>query len=105
MRDKSVWPFTIVKLIGKNAVEVKPTEEFFRKHPVFPMSLVEPYFQTEKDKFPCRKKNPTLPKIVEVEYSPGPLKKIIKARNIRLNGKYQRQYLVIFKSQTADKDK
>ncbi|MBW0544054.1 hypothetical protein O181_083769 [Austropuccinia psidii MF-1] len=45
------------------------------------------------------------PQIVEVEDSPGPLKKILKARKIILNGKYQRQYLVRFKNQTADKDK
>ncbi|MBW0487716.1 hypothetical protein O181_027431 [Austropuccinia psidii MF-1] len=43
--------------------------------------------------------------IMEVEDSPDPVKKIIKARKIRLNGKYQRQYLVRFKNQTADKDK
>ncbi|MBW0476809.1 hypothetical protein O181_016524 [Austropuccinia psidii MF-1] len=97
-------PFTITKLIGKNSVEVKLTEEFSRKHPVFPVSLVKPYFQTEEDKIPSRKKNPTPPEIVEVEDSPGPAKKIRKARKIRLNGKDQRQYLVRFKNQTADTD-
>ncbi|MBW0525047.1 hypothetical protein O181_064762 [Austropuccinia psidii MF-1] len=59
MRDSFVGPFTIIKLIGKNAVEVKLTEEFSRKHPVFPVSLVKPCFQKEEDKFPSRKKNPT----------------------------------------------
>ncbi|MBW0576008.1 hypothetical protein O181_115723 [Austropuccinia psidii MF-1] len=73
--------------------------------PVFAVSLVKPYFQTEEDKFPSRKKNPTPPEIVEVEDSPGPVKRIIKARKIRLNGKDQRQYLVRFKNQIADKDK
>ncbi|MBW0511199.1 hypothetical protein O181_050914 [Austropuccinia psidii MF-1] len=77
----------------------------FRKHPVFPVSLVKPYCQTEGDKCPSRKRNPTPPEIVEVEDSPGPVKKIIKARKIRPNGQDQRQYLVRFKSQTADKDK
>ncbi|MBW0486028.1 hypothetical protein O181_025743 [Austropuccinia psidii MF-1] len=86
MRDLFVGPYTIIKLIGKNAVEVKLTEELSRKHPVFP-------------------KNPTPPEIVEVRASPGPLKKIIKARKIRLNGKDQGQYLVRFKNQTAGKDK
>ncbi|MBW0551660.1 hypothetical protein O181_091375 [Austropuccinia psidii MF-1] len=43
--------------------------------------------------------------IVEVEDSPGPVKKIINARKIKLNGKYHRQYLVRFKVQTEDKDK
>ncbi|MBW0488029.1 hypothetical protein O181_027744 [Austropuccinia psidii MF-1] len=75
------------------------------KHPVFPVSLVKPYFQTEKDKFPSRKKNPTPPGIMEVEDFPGPVKKIIKATKNGLNGKDQRQYLVRFENQKADKDK
>ncbi|MBW0514039.1 hypothetical protein O181_053754 [Austropuccinia psidii MF-1] len=83
----------------KNAVEVRLTEEFSRKHLVFPVSLVKPYFQTGEEKFPSRKKTTTPPDIVEVEDSPGPVKKI------RLNGKDQRQYLVIFKNETADNDK
>ncbi|MBW0588410.1 hypothetical protein O181_128125 [Austropuccinia psidii MF-1] len=81
MRDSFVGPFTIIRLIGNNAVEVKLTEEFSRKHPVFPVN------------------------IVEVEDSPGPVSKTIRARKIRLNGKDQRQYVVRFKHQTADKDK
>ncbi|MBW0549674.1 hypothetical protein O181_089389 [Austropuccinia psidii MF-1] len=105
MGDSFVGPFTIIKLIGKNAVEVKLTEEFSRKHPVFPVILVKPYFQTEENEFPSRKKNPTPQEIVEVEDSPGPVKRIIKARKIRLDGKEQSQYLVRFKNQTADKDK
>ncbi|MBW0573948.1 hypothetical protein O181_113663 [Austropuccinia psidii MF-1] len=64
MRDSFVGPSTIIKLIGKNAVEFKLINEFYRKHPVFPVSLVNSYFQTEEDKFPCRKKNPTPPEIV-----------------------------------------
>ncbi|MBW0488017.1 hypothetical protein O181_027732 [Austropuccinia psidii MF-1] len=86
MRGSFLGPFTIIELIGKNAVEVKLTEEFSRKHPVFPT-------------------NTTPPERVEVEESPGPVKKIIKARKIRLNGKDQRQYLVRFKNQRADRDK
>ncbi|MBW0497523.1 hypothetical protein O181_037238 [Austropuccinia psidii MF-1] len=105
MRESFLGPLTIIKLIGKNAVEVKLPEDFSRKHPVFPVSLVKPYFQTEEDKFPSRKRNPTPPEILEVEDSPGPVKKIIRARKIRLNGRDQRQYLVRFKNQTADKDK
>ncbi|MBW0469249.1 hypothetical protein O181_008964 [Austropuccinia psidii MF-1] len=89
----------------ENAVKVRLTEEFSRKHPVFPVSLVKPYFQTGEDKFPCRKKISTPPEIVEIKDSPGSVKKMIKARRSRLNGKDQRQYLVRFKNQTADKDK
>ncbi|MBW0490825.1 hypothetical protein O181_030540 [Austropuccinia psidii MF-1] len=66
MRDSFVGPFTIIKLIGKYAVEARLTEEFSRKHPVFPVSLVKPYFQTGEDKLPCRKKTSTPPEIVEI---------------------------------------
>ncbi|MBW0578521.1 hypothetical protein O181_118236 [Austropuccinia psidii MF-1] len=79
MRYSFVGPFTIIKLIGQNAVE--------------------------EDKFPSRRRNPTPPEIVEVKDSPGPVSKIIRARKIRLNGKGQRQFLVRFKNQTDDKDK
>ncbi|MBW0516002.1 hypothetical protein O181_055717 [Austropuccinia psidii MF-1] len=105
MRDSFLEPLAIIKLIGKNAVEVKLMEESSRKHLVFPLSFIKPYFQAEEDRFPSRKKNPTPPKIVEVEYFPGPVTKIMKARKMRLNGKDQMQYLVRFKNQTADKDK
>ncbi|MBW0482562.1 hypothetical protein O181_022277 [Austropuccinia psidii MF-1] len=105
MIDSFVGTFIIINLVGKNAVEVKLTKEFSRKHPVFSVSLVKPYFPTEEGKFPSREKNPTPPEIVEVEDSPGPVKKIICARKIRINGRDQRQYLVRFKNQTADKDK
>ncbi|MBW0493119.1 hypothetical protein O181_032834 [Austropuccinia psidii MF-1] len=105
MRDSFGGPFTIINLVGKNAVEVKLTEEFSRKHPVFPVSLVKPYFQTEEGKFLSRKKNLTPPGIVEVEDSPGPVKQSIRGRKIRLSFRDQRQYLVGFKNQTADKVK
>ncbi|MBW0489119.1 hypothetical protein O181_028834 [Austropuccinia psidii MF-1] len=83
----------------------KMRNSFLGKHPVFPVSLVKPYFQKDKDKFSSRKKNSLPPAIVDVEDSPGPVRKIIKARKIRLNGKDQRQYLVRFKNQTEDKEK
>ncbi|MBW0486296.1 hypothetical protein O181_026011 [Austropuccinia psidii MF-1] len=98
MRDSFVGTFTITKSIGRTAVEVKLTEEFSRKHPVFPVSLVKPYFQKEEDKFPSRRRNTTPPDILEEEDSPGPVKKITKARKIRHNGRDQRQYLVRFKN-------
>ncbi|MBW0479830.1 hypothetical protein O181_019545 [Austropuccinia psidii MF-1] len=84
MRDSFLGPFTIIKLIGRNAVEVKLTEEFPGN---------------------TWKRNTSPPDIVEEEDSPGPVKKIIKARKIRLNGRDQRQYLVRFRNQTADKEK
>ncbi|MBW0567206.1 hypothetical protein O181_106921 [Austropuccinia psidii MF-1] len=62
MRDTFVGLFTIIKMIGKNAVEFKPPEGFSTKHPVFLVSLVKPYFQKKEDKYPSRRKNFTPPK-------------------------------------------
>ncbi|MBW0478058.1 hypothetical protein O181_017773 [Austropuccinia psidii MF-1] len=109
--NKQRWDKTHMELTSKkgtkwkNAVEVRLTEEFCRKHPVFPVSLVKPYFQKEEDKFTSRKKFPTPPEVVEVEDFPHPVKKLIKARKIRLNGKDQRQYLDRFQKKTVDRDK
>ncbi|MBW0466530.1 hypothetical protein O181_006245 [Austropuccinia psidii MF-1] len=104
IKDSFLGPFTIITLLVRNAVEARLTEEFSMKHPVVPVNLVKPYFQTGENKFPSRNNTTTPPDIVEVEDSCGPLKKIIRARKIRLNGQDQRQYLVRFKNQTADKD-
>ncbi|MBW0502387.1 hypothetical protein O181_042102 [Austropuccinia psidii MF-1] len=93
MRDSFLGPLIVIRLIGKNEVEVRITKEFSVKHSVFPVSLVKPYLQTGEDKLPSRNNSHTPQDIVEVEDSPGPVKQIIKARKIRLNGKNQRQYL------------
>ncbi|MBW0593290.1 hypothetical protein O181_133005 [Austropuccinia psidii MF-1] len=104
MRDYFVGPLTIIILIGKNEVQVQLREEFLRKIPVSPVSLVKPYHQTGEDTFPSRRKNPTPQGIVKGEDSPVPVEKIIKARKIRLNGKDHRQYLIRFQKQKVDKD-
>ncbi|MBW0462117.1 hypothetical protein O181_001832 [Austropuccinia psidii MF-1] len=69
------------------------------------MSLVKPYHQIGEDNFPLRNKSHTPQEIVKVDDSPGPVKNILKARKISLNGKSHRQYLVRYKNQKADKDK
>ncbi|MBW0541415.1 hypothetical protein O181_081130 [Austropuccinia psidii MF-1] len=78
--DSFVGPFTIIQFVRKNAGERRINS-------------------------PPKRGAPTPPEIVEVEASPGPVKKIIRARKIRLNGRDQRQYLVRLKDQAADKDK
>ncbi|MBW0526999.1 hypothetical protein O181_066714 [Austropuccinia psidii MF-1] len=105
MRDSCVGQFTIIGLIGKNAVEVSLAEEFSMKHPVFPVSLVKPYYQKDYEKFPNRKQIVTHEKMVEEDDSPGPVKKIIKARKIRINGKGNRKYLFRINNQPENKDR
>ncbi|MBW0506511.1 hypothetical protein O181_046226 [Austropuccinia psidii MF-1] len=84
-KDLFVGPFTIFRLIGKDSVEFRLTEEFSRKDQVFPVSLVNPYHQTGEDMFPSRNKSHTPQDIVEVEDCSGPVKKI------SLHGKYHKQ--------------
>ncbi|MBW0530341.1 hypothetical protein O181_070056 [Austropuccinia psidii MF-1] len=98
MRDSFVCPFTIIKLIGKIAAEFKLTEEFSRKHPVIPVSLVKPYAQTEEGEPHTTRKSGggEFPWNSEENHW---------ARKIRLNGRDQRQYFFRCKNQTADKDK
>ncbi|MBW0472574.1 hypothetical protein O181_012289 [Austropuccinia psidii MF-1] len=74
MRDSLLGPFTIIRLIGKNSLEVRLKEEFSRKHPAFPVSLVKSYHQTGEDMFPSRIKSHTPQEIVEVEDSPVPVR-------------------------------
>ncbi|MBW0546523.1 hypothetical protein O181_086238 [Austropuccinia psidii MF-1] len=50
MRYSFMGHFTIIKLIGKNSVEVRLSEEFPRKHKVLPDVLVKPHFQRGEDK-------------------------------------------------------
>ncbi|MBW0487502.1 hypothetical protein O181_027217 [Austropuccinia psidii MF-1] len=51
MRNSFLGPLTIIRLLGKNAVKVRLTEKFSRKHLVFPVSLVEPYHQIDVKNF------------------------------------------------------
>ncbi|MBW0552878.1 hypothetical protein O181_092593 [Austropuccinia psidii MF-1] len=95
----------LVYTLNFNSLKGPKKMRYSFETPSLSSEFIKPYFQTEEDKFPSRKKKTTPPEIVEVEDSPGPVEKIIQARKIRLNGKYQRQYLVRLKNQTADKDK
>ncbi|MBW0469173.1 hypothetical protein O181_008888 [Austropuccinia psidii MF-1] len=100
-----VGQWAITRLTGENEIKVRLAEAFSRKHPMFPVSLVKPDHQTGEDRLHSRIKSHTPHNIVEVENCPGPVRKIMKARKNRLNGKDHRKYLVIFKNQIADNDR
>ncbi|MBW0460695.1 hypothetical protein O181_000410 [Austropuccinia psidii MF-1] len=75
MGDSFLGPLTIIKFIGRNALEVRLTKEFSRKLHEFPVCLVKTYHQTGEDKFPSRNKRRTSQDIVEVKDSLGPVTK------------------------------
>ncbi|MBW0553586.1 hypothetical protein O181_093301 [Austropuccinia psidii MF-1] len=103
--EKGWNPLLPVDHFKKNLMTIHPTAKDFHEMWKRACDTAAKYIAEAKEYGKKRKKNPTLPEIVEVEDSPGPAKKIMKARKIRLNGKDWRQYLVRFKNQTSDKDK
>jgi hypothetical protein len=96
-------PFIIRKLHGPNAVEVILTGELERKHPTFPISLIKPYIDPQKDKFPMRKDPITeVPPLENDE--PKIIQKIIGNKIIKVNHKDTRMYLVRYKNKSAEQD-
>ncbi|MBW0543555.1 hypothetical protein O181_083270 [Austropuccinia psidii MF-1] len=83
--------FFIVSLHGTNAAQVEFVGESQNKHPTFPVSLIKPYQQADKELFLLRNPTPlTLPQVEQSEDKK--IKKVIKER--RLKGKNNREYLV-----------
>ena len=98
-----VGPFIIKALHGSNAVEVILTGELERKHPTFPISLLKPYIDPQKDKFPMRK-DP----IIEIppleKDEPKVIHKIIGQKIIKVNHKDTRMYLIRYNNKSAEED-
>ena len=104
MRDSFVGPFVIRALHGKNAVEVILTEEFSRKHPTFPVSLVKPYNKPDEEKFPLRRKVKVVVPPVEPETTNKKVHKILREKRIRVENQDMRMYLARYKNLGADHD-
>lgn len=102
MRDSFVGPFFIKALHGKNAVEVILTEEYRRKHPTFPVSLVKPYNKPNDDKFPLRQKV----KVIIPPLDPSNMKKVIlrilREERLRVDNKDVKMYLARYENLGAD---
>jgi hypothetical protein len=104
MRNSFAGPFVIKALHGKNAVEVILTEEFSRKHPTFPVSLIKHYHPSDKDKFPERNTPTNTPTPVEEDTSPGIIQKVLREKRVKKDGKETKLYLVRYKNKEADSD-
>ncbi|MBW0558615.1 hypothetical protein O181_098330 [Austropuccinia psidii MF-1] len=88
-------PFVIVALHGTNAAQVELSGELENEHPTFPVSLIKPYQQADKEFFPLR--NPTSLTIRPVEQNENKkIKKFIKESRLRV--KNQREYLVRYRN-------
>lgn len=46
---RRIGPFAVVRMVGKNAVELQLSQAFARLHPVFNISLISPFYQSDND--------------------------------------------------------
>ena len=95
-------PFVVISFKVPNAVEVALTGPFARKHPVFPISLLKKYKETDENTFPNRKNNKPTPSLENEELV------VESVLNQRRHGKGKNQkieYLVRFKNKGSDFDK
>ncbi|KNE88410.1 hypothetical protein PSTG_18190 [Puccinia striiformis f. sp. tritici PST-78] len=104
MRDSFAGPFVIKALHGKNAVEVILTEEFSRKHPTFPVSLVKPYHSPDAEKFPLRQKKKAILPPTEKSPKNKVIDKILREKRMRVDNKDVKMYLARYKNLSADHD-
>ncbi|MBW0505196.1 hypothetical protein O181_044911 [Austropuccinia psidii MF-1] len=82
LKDSYVGTFFIVALHGTNAVQVEFSGELENEHPTFPVSLIKPYQQADKELFPLRNPTPlTLPPVEESENKQ--IRKVIRDRRLR----------------------
>ena len=82
-------------------MEIILTEEFSRKHPVFPFSLIKPYQIRTTD---TSVTHVPVPIVIPEDTSNIRDHKILKDKKERINGKDVRLYLVRYKVKSADKD-
>lgn len=100
LRPSFVGPLTINKGHGNNAVEVILSDEIYRKHPVFSVSLIKNYHPREGEQTLL----PAIPFAEENEKDKGKIGKILKGKKERINGKDVSLYLVGYKGESTDQD-
>jgi hypothetical protein len=80
------------------------TEEFSRKHPTFPVSLVKPYNAPNPEKFPLRQKVKVVIPPMEENPKSKVISKILREKRIRVDNRDVRMFLARYKNMSADKD-
>ncbi|MBW0542503.1 hypothetical protein O181_082218 [Austropuccinia psidii MF-1] len=94
LKDSFTGPFMIKELHGRNAVQLELTGELMNKHPAFPVGLIKPDRESDKELFPLRNKPPL---------EEGEEKKIVKVlKERRKRSKKEREYLVRYRNPTQE---
>lgn len=66
-KDTFIGPFTVVKLVGTNTLELELHGAYVQRHPVFPVSLIKIYKESDINNFTqwASKEKKLLPEIEE----------------------------------------
>ena len=102
LRDSFIGPFIVKAFHGPNAIEVILTEQYQRKHPTFPISLVKKYIPSGREQL-IKTTETMTPQLIDDQEEKFPLK-VLDERRIMKNNQSVKQYLVRFKNKLADSD-
>lgn len=100
LQDTFFGPFLVIGKHGPNAVEVELTPPFDRKHPTFPVSLLKLYKANNEKEFLNRQVKVVIPAVDDQAL--GEIKRIVKERITKHDGKERREYLVRFWGKSAE---
>jgi len=82
-----VGPFGVTRLVGPNAIEVKLTGPYAKKHPVFPVSLAKLYQPGDPQRFPGRRQAPAPDPIIVENEAEWIIESLLEERTRRGRGR------------------
>ncbi|MBW0461946.1 hypothetical protein O181_001661 [Austropuccinia psidii MF-1] len=95
LNDLFAGPFMIRLLNGPNAIKLELTCELMKKHPTFPVIMINPYRSNDRKLFPLRNKPP----LEIMPLKEGEEKKIVKVlKETRKRNKKVWKYLVRYRN-------
>jgi transposase InsO family protein len=105
LHEHFAGPFSILHLVGSNAIEVVLTDKYARKHPVFPVSICKKYNDGDPERFPDRREQPPpTPEVVDNDLE-WEIDRFIDERTIKKGkGRTIREYHVRWKGYDSSHD-
>ena len=103
LKDPFIGPFPIIQLIGRNALRLELHGAFSRRHPVFPVSLIKMYKESDKRTFPGRALQKK--KMPPIDEESAVIDKILNKRIVKNGSKKEPQFLISFKYQPSDAER
>jgi hypothetical protein len=105
LHEHFAGPFSVLRLVGPNSIEVVLTDKYARKHPVFPVSICKKYNDGDPERFPDRREQPPpTPEVVDNDLE-WEIDRFIDERTIKKGkGRTVREYHVRWKGYDSSHD-